>query len=47
MNEFETVPFSKSLKTFDKLLASSVGIIYVTRVPKYSTSVAVGNNPMM
>ena len=43
----KAVPFSKSLKTFDKFLTSSVGILYLTRTPKYSTSTAVGNNPMI
>ena len=43
----KTVPFSKSLKTFNKFLTSSVGILYVTHAPKYSTSIALENNPMM
>ena len=41
------LPFSKWLKTFDKFLIPSVGILYVTSAPKYSTCTAVGNNPIM
>ena len=41
------LPFSKWLKTCDKFLMPSVGIVYATCAPKYSTSTAVGNNPTM